>query len=64
MSGWPGEPAEAVPERSPCCGVCLLPAAEAAGAEPTLACAGRHYHACCANLWVNRVTDVLPALGP
>ena len=41
-----------------------MPTAEAADAEPTLACAGRLYHACCANLWVNRVADVLPALGP
>ncbi|XP_043213375.1 BCL-6 corepressor-like protein 1 [Amphibalanus amphitrite] len=46
------------------CGVCLLPAEEAAGDEPTLACAGHQYHACCANLWVNRVADVLPALRP
>ncbi|KAF0301399.1 Synergin gamma [Amphibalanus amphitrite] len=46
------------------CGVCLLPAEEVAGDEPTLACAGHQYHACCANLWVNRVADVLPALRP
>lgn len=46
------------------CGVCLLHVDNADIASSKLSYSGREYHSPCANLWVNCVNSLLPAVTP
>jgi len=58
--------ADDVQSRDRTCGLCLLDVdwqpEDAPNSLPKLSYGGRHYHAACANFWINFVDLTLPSL--